>query len=133
MTYHEWGDENVDWTGIDQAAFYIGSFLKRWGRMPVSAMKEKYGTARVYCSFGWYGLLTITHPGWCHYGPYPKWLQYLDIYVLSRVIPYTNWVVVPYHKFLYKIAYKKALKRWPHLKNEILDGADWQEYLTHLR
>ena len=132
MTYHHWGDEGVDWAGISNAAYYIGGFLKRYGRMQVSDMKEKYGTARVYCNFGWWSLLSITHPGWHHYGPYPKWLMKLDIWVLSRAIPYLNYALVPYHKFLYRMAYKKALAKWPHLELEILCGADWQEFLGGL-
>lgn len=129
MTYHHWGDEGVDWTGIADAADFIGHFLKKWGRVSVFQTKEKYGTARVYCSFGWSSLLGITHPGWCHYGPYPKWLSYLDIHIFSRIVPFANFVVVPYHKFLYKLAYRKAITKWPHLTNEIVDGADWQELL----
>lgn len=89
-------------------------------------------STRVYTTLGWQSLLSITHPGWCHYSPYPKWLMWLDIYYLSRVIPYLNYVVFPYHKFLYRLAYKKALAKWPHLELEILCGADWPEYLKGL-
>ena len=34
--------------------------------------------------------------------------------------------------FVYRQAYKNAIKRWPHLKREILDSADWWEYLEGL-
>jgi len=129
---HQWGDKDVDWNGITEAGYFIGDFLKRWGRMHVTDVKEKYGTLRVYCNFGWSCLLNITHPAYQHYGPYPKWLMKLDIYHLSKVIPYLNYVVFPYHKFLYRLAYKKALVKWPHLELEILCGADWQEYLGGL-
>ena len=35
-------------------------------------------------------------------------------------------------RFLYRRAYKLALKRWPHLRSEILEGADWPEYLRRI-
>lgn len=130
---HKWGDEGIDWKGISNAAYFIGDFLKKWGRVHVTDMKEKFGTCRVYTTFGWHCLLNITHPGWCHYRPYPRWLMSLDIHHLSRVIPYLNLrLIAPYQKWLYRLAYKRALKKWPHLELEILCGADYQELLKGL-
>jgi hypothetical protein len=87
---HHWGDEGVDWQGIDEAAYYIGRFISRYGRISVSQTKEKWGCACVYC-----------------YAP-------------------QNW----YQIFIYRLAYRLAIKKWPHLKEEILEGADWaDEYL----
>ena len=131
---HNWGDEGVDWSGISDAAYYIGGFLRRYGRVQVTDMKEKYGSCRVYCHFGWMCLLNITHPGWLFYRPYPRWLMKFDIWCLSgrRAFFYINHVIVPYQKWLYRLAYKKALKKWPHLEMEILDGADWQDLLCGL-
>lgn len=120
---HKWGKEGVDFGGIYDAASYIGGKLRTYGRVNVSDMKEKYGTARVYVSFGWTQLHDITHPGY-HYiqwkgGHYyvPSWLNYL---------------VIPYQKWLYRYYYKKALKKFPHLVEEILTGADWSELLLNL-
>lgn len=127
---HSWGDENVDWDGIYDSARYIGVNLKRWGRVSVRDYKEKFGTVRIYCSLGWSNLLSITHPGWMHYRPYPKWLMTFDIYVLSRIIPVlTNWFILPFHKWLYKKLYKDMVKKYPHLKQEITCCADWHELL----
>jgi hypothetical protein len=128
---HSWGEENVDWEGISDAAYYIGGWLRKWGRMSVSDMKEKYGTVRVYTSFGWYSAHQLTHPGYA-YHQWPKWLRPLDYYVLSRVISVLNPVVVPIHKAMYRYRYKQALRRWPHLAGEILMGADWTELLLGL-
>lgn len=102
---HMWGEEGVDWQGIGDAACYIGGFCQRWGRIPVSDMKEKYGTVRVYLYFGFFD--------W-------GWKSYL------------NWLVVPYQHRIYRLAYKKAIAKWPHLREEILCGADWQELLGGL-
>lgn len=46
---HRWGDEKVDWGGIEDAATWIGDQLQKWGRIYVSDTKEKWGTVRVYC------------------------------------------------------------------------------------
>lgn len=130
---HSWGDENVDWEGIDFSARYIGENLKRWGRVSVSQYKEKFGTVRVYCTLGWRSLLTITHPGYMHYRPYPKWLMTLDIFWLSKIIPVMfNWIIVPYHKWLYRKLYKDMIKKYPHLKQEIFCTADYYDLLEDL-
>ena len=130
---HSYGDENVDWAGIDDSARYIGENLKKWGRVNVRQWKEKFGSARVYCSLGWNSLLNITHPGYCHYRPYPKWLMTLDIYYLSKIIPFLlNWLIVPYHKWLYRKLYKDCVKKFPHLRKEILCFADYSELLKEI-
>ncbi len=129
---HKWGEDGVDWDGIDSAASYIGTNLIRFGRVRVSDMKEKYGTVRVYCSFGWYQLHCITHPNYA-YNQYPKWLWNIDCNYLSKVIPLMNWFIVPYQKLLYSYFYNRAIRKWPHLKQEILDSADWSELLEHLK
>lgn len=125
---HAWGDKDVDWKGINDAAEYIGTNLRRWGRVNVTQWKEKYGTVRVYCSFGWYQLFSITHPGYV-YSRYPKWLWSLDCAVLSRFVTKLNFLVIPLQVRLYKHLYKKALEKWPHLRLEILSGADHSELL----
>lgn len=126
---HDWSDKSVDWTGINDAAQFIRDYLVRWGRVNVRDYKEKFGTVRVYCDLGWYSFLGVTHPGYCHYGPYPKWLAWLDIYYGSLLGRCTNWAVVPYHKWLYRRAYRAAIRRWPHLAREILAGCDWSDLL----
>lgn len=131
---HSWGDENVDWDGINNSVEYIGINLRRWGRIGVTQYKEKYGTVRVYISFGlgWRNLLNITHPGWVHYRCYPQWLSTFDHFVLSRIIPYLNYIVVPYHKWLYRKLYRDMIHKYPHLKGEILCCADYPELLKNL-
>lgn len=128
---HDWSDRDVDWPGISDAAYWIGKQLMTYGRMGVSDMKEKFGTVRVYVSFGWYQFHTIFKPGY-HYSQWPKWLWYLDCVYGSRAIWLLNYVAIPYHKWLYRQVYKQALKKWPHLAKEILCGADWTELLVGL-
>lgn len=125
---HRWGDENVDWKGIDDAAFWIGQQLRRWGRVSVTQTKEKYGRVCVYCHFGWSQMFSITHPGYV-FSRYPQWLWSLDCLYLSRIVRLLNYVIIPYHKWLYTYLYGRALKKWPHLRAEILHGADWNDLL----
>jgi hypothetical protein len=130
---HHWGEEGVDWKGIGDAADWIGKQLVRWGRVSVTQSKEKYGTVRVYLHFGWESPHSITHPGYA-YSQYPKWLWRLCytrpvLWFFERVL---NRVVIPYQQWLYRLVYKLALKKWPHLKREILDGADYPEFLEGL-
>lgn len=131
---HIWGEPDVDWAGISDAAYYIGRNLRKWGRVGVTDMKEKYGTTRVYCSFGWYSLHSITHPGWAFIqykkGSLLHKLEYSA--AVSWIVRKLGQLVTPYQKWLYKYLYKQALKKWPHLAGEILLGADWTELLVGL-
>jgi hypothetical protein len=129
---HNWSDTKIDWKGIEDAARYIGLNLRRWGRVPVRDYKEKWGTARVYCSFGWYSIHDITHPGyaWIRYKRnglmwhlnYARWI--------SPAFTILNMVIRPYQQWLYTYFYGRALRKWPHLRLEILSGADYSELLT---
>lgn len=125
---HSWGKEDVDWKGIDDCHMWIGKQLKRWGRMNVMQTKEKWGLVCVYCNLGWSQLHSITHPGYA-YSQYPQWLWTLDCLYFSKVFRYLNYLVIPYHCWLYTRVYGQALRKWPHLRAEILHGADCNELL----
>ena len=128
---HYYGDGFPYFSDVEQAASEIGAFLAKWGRIAVRQTKEKYGTARVYCGFGWYGLQAITHPRYI-YNRYPKWLFHLDLFYISRIILPFNRVVVPFHQYIYRLAYKRVIKKMPHIRDEIVAGADHQELLKGL-
>ena len=129
---HSWGDKNVDWEGIEYAASYIGENLCKWGRVSVRQYKEKFGTVRIYCSLGWHQLHDITHPGHC-YSRYPKWLWKLDCRYFSYIIPgLLNWIVLPYHRWLYRKLYRDMVIKYPHLREEILCAADYDKLLRDL-
>lgn len=127
---HRWGDKDVDWLGIEDAAGFIASSLRKWGRISVDG-KEKWGTVRVYCTLGWYQFHSITHPGYA-FSQYPKWLWHLDCDWGPRILRPLNWIVLPYHRWLYRRCYQLALERWPHLRKEILSAADFSELLQGL-
>jgi len=124
---HVWGDEGVDWQGIDDAARYIGENLRRWGRIQVKDYKEKWGTVRVYCHFGCEALFWFVYPGWVYYR-WPDWVMKID----RSDISYFLWraferILVPYQVYVYKAVYNKAVKRWPHLRQEILTDCDYPD------
>lgn len=131
---HSYGDEGVDWDGICNAANYIGQNLIRWGRVSVFTYKEKFGTVRVYCGgLGWYQFHSITHPGHA-FNRYPKWLSKLDDKIGTKIVPFLfNWIVIPYHKWLYKKLYQDMVKKHPHLREEILCVADYRELLEGIK
>ena len=133
---HDWKDKDVDWNGIDAAAHYIGAGLRRWGRVDVQQYKEKFGTVRVYCSLGLLWWPQITHPG-SIYTPWPRWLDFIS-FPISRWNPFgaarrfANLGVLPFHKWLYRRYYRRAVARWPHLRREILCAADYSYLLRGL-
>lgn len=122
---HSWGDEGVDWDGLNEAPYFIGGWLRRWTRMHVSDMKEKFGTVRVYCSFGWDSFYGIFYPGYCWVKPWWPWK--FDLWISKYTMPVLNRVFVPVQMWAYKRRYKKAVQKWPHLYAEIVTGADYGE------
>lgn len=128
-----WGDKNVDWEGIDAAAIYICDFCAFWGRFGGQA-KEKFGTVRFYANFGCYGLLSLTHPRhnytWNIWQPYVKFDNAVGEYIVrfSGLRLLFNW----WQPKVYRLAYKKAIQKWPHLREEILCCADYNEFLEGL-
>ena len=122
---HEWGDGFPYFKEVAEASEEMGDFCAKWGRIAVTQTKEKYGTCRVYCSFGWYQLGQVFFPRyhWCK-GPKILWKIYIPKWINKIFIPYQIWI--------YRLAYKKAIKKYPMIKKEILCGADWSEYLGGL-
>lgn len=130
---HDWSDKEVDWEGINDAADFIGDWLRKWGRVPVRQTKEKFGTVRVYCGLGWDTFHDIFYPGHCYFR-WPMWGVSLDIFLchrlhFSRILFELSY---PIHRRLYRWRYKKAVQKWPHLRDEILCCADFSEELKGL-
>jgi hypothetical protein len=123
---HQWGDEDVDWEGINDAAYYIAHWLRTYARVGILDYKEKFGTVRVYCHFGWHGVYAILRPSYCWY---PKWWPMkLDFWLAdSKLFTLINRIVVPLQQKAYAWRYKKAVQKWPHLYKEIVSMADFGE------
>jgi len=129
---HHWGDQSVDWNGISTAAEFIALRLG-WARIGVLDAKEKWGTVRVYCTFGWSSLHSIFYPRY-HYiqwkNPILKWLEY-NAQVMWTVQKLGR-ILVPLQRAWYRQVYKQAISRWPHLAEEITCCADYRELLEGL-
>lgn len=124
---HHWSGNFRYFRHVGEAAFEIGEFCRRWGRINVSQTKEKFGEARVYCGFGWDSFHSITHPGHM-YIRYPDWLAKINSLCWTRpgrfIFRLINRVIVPYHKFIYSLAYNRAFKKYFYITDEIYYGAD---------
>lgn len=137
---HDWSSNWPHFADVGEAADYIGAFCKKWGKIRVSQTKEKYGTARVYCSFsGCPNLHELFWPGhyyirWERLGFFGDILQWIDNKIIDNIIYYSgiNYIFVPYQEFIYRLAYKRAMKKYPHIKKEIKHGADFDELLKNL-
>lgn len=127
---HTWGDESVDWTGISDAAEYIYNYLLRW-HCPVRDHKEKWGTVRVYTSLHWERGWLFQHlfyPNYVYY-QFPRWVRTVDYWIPTH---WLNPILHPFYCWLYRRAYQDAILKWPHLRLEILNGADYDELLVGL-
>ena len=128
---HYWGDEGVDWRGIGDAAEFIHHYCVRWARLG-GDWKQKYGSVRFYCQFG-LTLHNLIYPGHYFYR-FPKWLTKFDIHWFTPVAAKLklSWLWYKWQSFIYRQAYKEAIAKWPHLREEILGGADYPELLEGL-
>ena len=128
MPSHYWSDKDFDWNALNEAINYIHNRLNKLARIGVHS-KEKYGTARISCYFV-HSIHSLTHPGYV-YSQYPKWLWKFDVYYGSQILYYTGllWLIFKWQKFIYVDTYKKAVKKWPHIKDKILCHADQLEWL----
>lgn len=129
MPYHEWGDEDFDWTALEDAITFCVKNMRRWGRICVHG-KEKYGTMRLeFVTFGFTLHQFFFPPYLFKHKLMPKWLWCLDqnlVYGKFRVYNWlVNWWYVPYQKWLYRFILNRAVKKWPHIKEEIIDTNLW--------
>ena len=123
-------EERIEVT-CDAAAYFIHRYLVRYGRISVTQSKEKYGTVRVYCMLGYWGFHSLLNPGHV-YVRWPKWLYALDLKIGRPVMQVLNKLIVPYHKFIYRRAYKKAIELYPSIRKNILCTADFPDLLVGL-
>lgn len=127
---HSWGEDNVDFEGINDAAEYIYMYLKRW-KVPVRDYKEKYGTVRVYTGLQWergWLFMHLLKPNHVYYR-FPRWVRTVDYWIPCH---WLNPLIRPFYCWLYRRAYRNAIRKWPHLKKEILSGCDYWELLKGL-
>ena len=128
---HNWGEEGFDWNSLNECINLIHDTCVRWGRLGGQA-KEKFGEVRFYAQFGNLSLHGLLLPGWYNYGWMPQWLITFDNNVFTPVInkiPFLKDVFYWWQKKVYNYAYWKAMRTYPHLRPEILSGADEPEFI----
>jgi hypothetical protein len=130
---------NNDLSDIGRAANEIGKYCRKYGFIEVRQTKEKWGSCRVYCSFGVYDLHSLIWSGyhytqWSRFGSIGKILAFLDRKVIEPLIRYSriNRIIIPYQEFIYKMAYKRAMKKYPHIRPNIKHYADHDYLLKNL-
>lgn len=129
---HDWSDESFDWKSLNEAEGILYDTLKFY-RVPVRDIKEKYGTLRCYTGLGWTSLHSIAYPGYV-YSQFPNWLWKFDVNYGYPILKYTGIAYLSYnlHCWAYRRAYAKAVKKFPHIRTEILCCADYDELLKGL-
>lgn len=105
---HWWGDDWPYWDDLYAAERYLYKFTKRWSRCSIST-KEKYGTIRYEWIFPpWSGVFYHSRiQGW--------WVNYSWLH--RKWARYGKWVL--------GLAVQRACKKWPQVKNELLDDWEW--------
>src|ERR1700677_1913581 len=128
MSHHEWGEEGFDWNGLDDAGRIVQDACRRYGRFG-GQVKEKWGCLRFYAHFSGFSLHAIFYPGYV-YCQFPKWLWNLDCTLSRTVFKPLHGVTYWWQTKVYNWAYQLALKKYPHLRDEILCDADFPELIT---
>lgn len=128
---HRWGDEDFDWKALDSAITDLHFFATRIGRLG-GQMKEKYGTLRFYAQFSSLTLHNLIYPSYV-YSQFPKWLWIFDLRVVYQITRYTGLTLVfqAWQRFWYKFGYRYILKKYPHIRKEIGQGADYPELFAY--
>lgn len=128
---HRWGDENVDWEGIEECCHILYKICTKYGRLG-GQLKEKWGEIRFYARFEKLSLHSLIYPGY-HFIQFPNWLYKLDNKVISPVLNFFfGKVFLKYQRYMYRLGYKRCLKAYPHLREEILSASDHDNLLEGL-
>lgn len=130
---HRWGDEDFDWESLYHAIEEISSYFTKWRLGNHS--KEKYGTARISIYFFNGSLFELCYPGYVSYWPWKNYSKLLkfDIYyvpIIFRFLGLTK--LIRYFQYkVYSRGYNLAIKKYPHIKKEILICADYPELIKN--
>ena len=122
---HDWSEEDFDWNGLYKAQTIIEKWC-RCARLAIHA-KEKYGTIR-QSLYPWRGSLhELIYPGYVS-SQFPNWLWHVDCLFISKYMPkFIIKFVQKIQRFFYNVGLAKAVKKYPHIADEILNDAqhDW--------
>jgi len=132
MTIHYWGDKDFDWEALNKAIDLIYWWSRYFGRFG-GQIKEKWGCLRFYAFFSDGTLYSICKPGY-YWVSWPKWLYRLDTMIFKWVIVNSGLIrlIHKWQYFIYRLAYEIAVKKYPHIRKEILQDADYKELLKNI-
>jgi hypothetical protein len=127
MTHHDWSDKDFDWNALYDAERIVHFWAWRIGRVG-GQLKEKFGTLRYYCQFSDGTLQSLMYPGYARI-VHPWFYWNIDVPIVQRIAKYTGllYLIHKYQAFFYRLAYKKAVAKYPHIRDEILVDAGAQE------
>ena len=117
-----WGNEYNSLLDAIDTIYWWTRHIGRFG----GQLKEKYGSVRFYAFFSDGTLYSLVKPGYYYYH-WPKWVRWIDYNIIRTVAIYIGllYIIHKWQRFIYRVAYKRAVDRNPHLRNEILVHADW--------
>ena len=126
---HNWGDDSFDWNALNKAIEIIWWWSTKIGRFG-GQIKEKYGTLRFYAFFSDGTLYSVCKPGYYYYR-WPHQVHKFDLYVIRRITNFLGirWLITRWQYFIYNLAYQRAIKKYPHIREEILQNADYLELI----
>lgn len=131
--YHEWGDKDFDWEALGEAERLVRRVLRGF-RIGCST-KEKYGTLRcsVYPFVG--SLHSLLYPGYA-YNQLPEFIRGIDDNIIepamtTRPLLWITEAVIAFQLHVgYRLAYWLAMRKYPHIAEEICVDADYPEYIV---
>lgn len=128
MPHHEWGNEDFDWDSLYEAERLMCKVFKifRIG----AHTKEKYGSIRASVYFWDGGLHALIWPGYVYIQN--RFIAYkLDRFLIKPVTKYSGllYLLVRLQMFGYGLAYYLAMRKYPHIKDEICYCADHPELI----
>ena len=118
MSDHFWGEENFDWSSLQKAVNHYWFWMYHFAGMCLYT-KEKYGTLRLE-NF-WLGKVYLTI--------YIKPYSFSNILCKTINTIFPQKVIAQYQLLVFNIATLIAIKKWPHIKNEIMDDIYFDDYL----
>lgn len=125
---HDWSEKDFDWKGLNDCLTILYRIARRYGRLG-GDIKEKWGQARFYARFGHLSLHTLVYPGYV-YNQFPDWLWRLDCAIIGPSLRFLfERLFARWQMKAYNTAYQRCLKKYPHLRAELLCGADWPELI----
>lgn len=131
MAQHNWGDESFDWTSLYKAVDEMAFWGRKIGRIG-GQIKEKWGEIRWYTNIvAPEKLSDLVYPGYYYYvwsaekKPILNVIDQMSIVYMRPLRP----LLLAYKRFFYAYAYRKAIRKFPHITEEILACCGWPELL----